>query len=687
MPGDDVMTTRAHAMLCSAATAALLLACVANGAMAQQAQQKQAQPAQKQRPAQPPATPAAQPKRAPAAPLSPAAQQQLVRDRDVCFEGRDLAALERACTNVLANLIHFPGLENVDRGHFYFNRSKARIAQSEIGNAVEDLRKAISDDYNPHVAYTQLGQLYLNRQADSVQAEASYRKALELDPNYRDARVGLALTLLRKRDATGRVDVSGAVNELNVALAQSPGDAELHFQKGLALSQGTSLDDAMRSLDEALRLRPGYTDALITRAQLNMDRGQRQRAIADLDAIIATNPADTNLLAGLGAAYTQLKQYDRAIEICDRALRVDVKNVTAHVCLGYAYTNKGDVGRAADSFERALQWEKASVIALIGRGYLRKRSGNFPSAEADFRQALAIDKKSVEAHRNLISLYTDTGELDRALLSFEETNSINGRDPWAYYLRAFARALKGDATGAKRDIEQAFVFAGTPDSDSYLARGTVAYFVNDTAGALADVREAVRLNPDNGQAHRMLARILLKRGDVNASEAALKRAEQLLPNDWNVMRNWGLIWLTRKNYDKAREYLDRSIELNGAFIESYAARGRAYEESRLVDLAKGEYERGLTKLDYDNDGREARDDIRRRLAALAQPPRPVQTPQPTSTPPPVADARPAQQPPAARTETAAAPAGPSLMCRVLARWAGQARDYAGVEVRTGCAER
>ncbi len=676
----------------------------------------------KQAPAAPPARPAA------AATLTPAARAQLDRDVETCFAGRDLATLERACTNALANQLSVVGLESVSRGHFYFNRSSARINAGDIPSAIEDLKKAIADDFKPHIAYTQLGQLYLNRQADVANAETSYRKALEQDPSYRDARIGLALTLLRKRDAGGKADVSGAVRELNAAIELSPQDPELHYQKGLALAQGTSIDDAMKSLDESLRLRPGYVDALIARAQLRMDRGEGPKAVEDLNTIVASNPGDATMLAGLGLAYLQLKQYDRAVQLCDQALRRDVKHVTAHVCLGYAYTNQGVIQKAEEAFERALQWDDKSVIAYIGRGYMRKRSGNFASSVADFDRALALDRNSIEALLNLISLYTDSGDLDKALRSFDEANNINRKDARAYYLRAFVWALKNDQARAKRDIDTAFGLVGNAESDAYLARGTVSYFLNDAQRALPDLRESVRLNPDNGQAHRFLARTLLKLGNIRDAETSLKRAHQLLPNDWNVMRVWGLLELQRNNFDKAKEQLDRSLELNGGFIEGYVTLGKAYEGLRNPELAKAQYQLALTKLDYDSDGPPAREEAKRRLAALNQP---AAAAPPAPVTPPPAKAIPQAAPPTSPVPTAAAPKaepkvavaplpaaqnpaqnpasnpasnptlspgsqqpapppaaerpqGDSLMCRLLKNFSGHARDYTGLRIETGC---
>jgi tetratricopeptide (TPR) repeat protein len=434
--------------------------------------------------------------------------------------------------------------------------------------------------------------------------------------------------------------------------------------------------------------------------------------LADFNAIIATNPTNADTLAGLGAAMTQLKQYERAIELCERAAQVDFKNVTAHVCLGYARTNQGLLQKAEEDFERALQWNNTSAAAHIGRGYLRKRLGNFDGATADFQRALEIDRRSPDALRHLISIHTDRGYLDKALLAFEEASNIHRNDAANFYLRSFIWALKGDPSRARRDIDQAFTLIGTPDSDSYLARAAMNYFLGDTPKAVADAREAIKLNGENGQAHRLLARSLIKQGDLRGAETSLQRAQQLLPNDWNVIRTLGLLELARNNHQKAKDYFERSNDLNPAFNEGFVGLGRAYEGLKLNDLARAEYQRALTKLDYDNDGREARAEAQRRIAALSAPApaakttpvgplakgddptaRPGGGPSPTATGPTLSpgaggtdaggskSASGANPQPPRKVETAA---DQSLMCRLLGGWLGNARDYTGVKIDIGC---
>jgi len=66
--------------------------------------------------------------------------------------------------------------------------------------------------------------------------------------------VGLALW---KRGAT-----QAALDSFARAVAASPGSAELHYNLGCAQFESERFEDAVRSAREALRLRPGFSEAL-----------------------------------------------------------------------------------------------------------------------------------------------------------------------------------------------------------------------------------------------------------------------------------------------------------------------------------------------------------------------------------------------------------------------------------------
>jgi tetratricopeptide (TPR) repeat protein len=89
------------------------------------------------------------------------------------------------------------------------------------------------------------------RRGDLMTAVVYYRAALAIEPDSFPLRLRLGRTLLRQR----RFEV--AIEELRVAIALAPNDAEAHFSIGIAFELSGQRRRAARHYREALRLQPG----------------------------------------------------------------------------------------------------------------------------------------------------------------------------------------------------------------------------------------------------------------------------------------------------------------------------------------------------------------------------------------------------------------------------------------------
>lgn len=668
-----------------------------------------------------PAQPTPQPQRAQT--LTPAQLDQLRRDFQACWDDTGAAAaIEAACNTALAPR-SAPAISNVDAagmGRLHYHRGKAREQLANFNGAIEDFRAAADRDYNAHRAHARIGTIYLNSQPSPALAVDHFRKALAIDANFQEARIGLAVALSQ----TG--DFAGSAAEYRRAIALDPNNATLHRNLGISLYQARLVDDAIKSMERALALKPDDAETRIALIQLQVEKDLDKDALRNLDTLVAAKPNDPNTLVRAGTILTQLRLYDRAIASCAKAISVDEAFTDAYVCRGLALANQGHVRPALDDFNRALQRDDKNPRAYVARGYVHKKSGNFPAAIADLQKAITLDPASEDAHRHLISVYTDAGQLPKALEAFDAAQRLNRNDPWSYVLRAFVWALNGDRDNALRDIDQAFQIVGDKSSVAFLGRGAVYYYIGDVPRAASELQQAIRLNRNDGYAHALLGRVYLKRGDLTRADQELAEAQRLLPSEWQVFRNLGLVALERRNFEQARTMLSRSIDLNGAFAEPFVARGRAYEGMRNLELARLQYQLALTKLDYDVDGREAKAFARQRLAALDQlalapptPPEPPRTPpqppagtppngEPTARPLPPKDDQIGSLPPGAidpgrpqqrdsqpvvetpqppRTATRPTDPGQPWYCGLVKSWSGHSQRYTGVRVDLGCERR
>jgi tetratricopeptide (TPR) repeat protein len=121
---------------------------------------------------------------------------------------------------------------------------------------------------------------------DDTAAEAAYRRALALDPDFVDAYINLGALLCE----AGRC--SEAVALYDDAIARSPDIATLHFNRAIALEDRRRDAEALQSYDRCLALEPDFADAHYNAARLHEKLGHAQRALRHYSAYRRLQPGD-----------------------------------------------------------------------------------------------------------------------------------------------------------------------------------------------------------------------------------------------------------------------------------------------------------------------------------------------------------------------------------------------------------
>jgi predicted CXXCH cytochrome family protein len=141
-------------------------------------------------------------------------------------------------------------------------------------------------------ARTTLGS-FLARRGQPVEAEAEYKAALQLSPQYVAASINLA-DLYRQlgRDSEGE-------GVLRAAIAASPRNAAAYYALGLTLTRLKKPDAAISEFRRATELEPdGARYAYVYAVALNSS-GQGERAIDVLKEALARHPGDRDILSAL----------------------------------------------------------------------------------------------------------------------------------------------------------------------------------------------------------------------------------------------------------------------------------------------------------------------------------------------------------------------------------------------------
>ncbi len=208
--------------------------------------------------------------------------------------------------------------------------------------------------------------------------EASLRllgEALELapgDPNI----IGAIGSVLRKQGKLGE-----ALKQLDEAIRLDPLAAAPWLERGMALETGGSLEPALASYQRAAELDPQSASAFGGVASVASRRGDLDVAIRFGERALAIDPLDPPGAAGLARARIEQRQPDQALAILDKVLATDLRDEN----LANLASLKGDaldrLGCHADAFAAYSASNDATARRL-------ERLGTGTETHRDFAERL-----------------------------------------------------------------------------------------------------------------------------------------------------------------------------------------------------------------------------------------------------------------------------------------------------------
>lgn len=176
-----------------------------------------------------------------------------------------------------------------------------------------------------------------------IDAERLFRNAIERDPNFALAYVGLADTLA----INGSEQAFEAANkalELDADLAEP--HATLGFLKTFHHWQW---QDAENEFRKSIELNPNYGSAHHWYAELLAIQGRHEQAKTEMRKALEINPLSHNYLADLGQIYYFNREYKEAEEYCRKALEIYPDFEFAHNYLFDIYLKTGEYDKAVES--------------------------------------------------------------------------------------------------------------------------------------------------------------------------------------------------------------------------------------------------------------------------------------------------------------------------------------------------
>jgi DNA-binding winged helix-turn-helix (wHTH) protein/TolB-like protein len=276
-----------------------------------------------------------------------------------------------------------------------------------------------------------------------VLMQKNYQRAIELDPKFALAYVGLADM---QTETPSRENYQKARILAEQALAIDDQLAEAHESLGFTLWRGEfAWSEAERHFRRAVELDPNSLPSVQSLAMILAWQNRFDEARQAVEAVPLKPDAPT--AAEIAVSFYS-RDYDRTIELALQRLEKRPNDVNALSFLAPAYTEKAMHAEAIEAAEKYAAFDHVvEQGGLIYLGFAYARAGEIEKAREILRRIEGQNAPPASAQINgaLAFLLGALGERDKAFARLEK--SIEAREFWAFTLKANPQfeSLRGDS--------------------------------------------------------------------------------------------------------------------------------------------------------------------------------------------------------------------------------------------------
>jgi serine/threonine protein kinase/Tfp pilus assembly protein PilF len=339
---------------------------------------------------------------------------------------------------------------------------------------------------------------------------------------------------------------------------------------------------------------------------------------------VSTDLKSIHNLSVIGRArvYDALRNLSNDAHVND-ALAIDIgRRLGAAWVVTGGYQRLGSMIRITANFVEVATGEVQKTVKVDGRiedifalqdkiVYELSQGLNVALQGTEVAEIERQETRSVEAYesyaRGMMNLRQATREsMDRAIAAFEDATRHDPEYAIAWAALGGAYGLKGEFMSIPEMLHKAIelerrALAIDPElAEAHVWLGVSLVNLWQVDEGIAEIREGIRLEPDNGQAHQSLARALwVGKGDFAAAIPEFDKAIALNPEAGYSYLQLSLLLAWEGELARAEELSRRAVELQEQYISGNAGLQIVGAHARLgyVHYLQGRYDEALKEFE------------------------------------------------------------------------------------------
>ena len=457
-------------------------------------------------------------------------------------------------------------------------KAMALFEQEKFDKAAIEFKNVLQIDPKTAAPYYYLGRIEESKK-NWREAYALYQKAVETDPNYRDAQFKLAQFLALAREADKAADLLAPVAK------ERPADLEVRLlQVAIARLKGDT-EASFKGLQAIVAEKPAKPDAYLALAAVYAEKSDPAAAEATLQAGLAANPRSPLLLVALGRLYQQQKNWEKAEQAARELIAAEPGQFANRIALVDLHVSQS----RWDDAEKALRaniadFPEEARAPLMLADYLLRR--NDPArAETELRAAVAAHPDKFDFHAalaRLLEALKKPGASEQVLRDFigqsaSKPDVLKAKESLAELLARTGKAAQGEALADE-------VLAESPqDRPALLLKGKLALARKNPQDAISAFRSILKDQPDAAEVLTLLALAYQNDGKPALVQESLEEAVRAKPGDLGLRRNLVEFLLRRNNPSQALEQADDFLKAQPKSFEALNLKADVLAQNKEAD--------------------------------------------------------------------------------------------------------
>ena len=307
---------------------------------------------------------------------------------------------------------------------------------------------------------------------------------------------------------------------------RNPRDAAAFASLGVVYSKEQKYPEAAAAYRKALALNPKLPGIPLNLGLAEFKQGHFASAVAPFSAALAAQPDNLQARALLGMSYYGAKRFAEASKHLAIAAKANPENVQLRQVLAQSCLWAKQFECALEEFRQIQLRDPDSAAAHVLTGEALDGLGNTAEAILEFQDAIKAAPQEPNVHFGLGYLYWKLKQYDEAGTEFQSELFI---DP----ANAQSLAYLGDISMKKNDPDAAVIFlrkALHSRNDIrivYLDLGAILAQQGHYQEAIASLKRAIQLDPEQPDAHFRLGRAYQAAGNQSAAQKEFAKVREL----------------------------------------------------------------------------------------------------------------------------------------------------------------